>query len=88
MSFAPALSPAGIESLAEDVGIPLPRNLVGRYGRRTDVRRHGHERLFAYAPPERGQGCFADCDQPAAWSDGAYEMPMIRPSLDRRRATV
>jgi cell wall assembly regulator SMI1 len=28
----------------------------GRYGPRTDVRRHGHERLFAYAPPEKRQG--------------------------------
>ena len=25
----------------------------GRYGPRTDVRRHGDERLFAYAPPEK-----------------------------------
>jgi hypothetical protein len=28
----------------------------GRYGPRTDVRRHGHERLFAYAPPEKTPG--------------------------------
>jgi SMI1/KNR4 family protein SUKH-1 len=28
----------------------------GRYGRQTDVRRHGHERLFACAPPERTPG--------------------------------
>jgi SMI1/KNR4 family protein SUKH-1 len=28
----------------------------GRYGRHTDVRRHGHERLFACAPPERTPG--------------------------------
>jgi hypothetical protein len=28
----------------------------GRYGPRTDVRRHGHERLFAYAPPEKRPG--------------------------------
>jgi hypothetical protein len=30
----------------------------GRYGPRTDVRRHGHERLFAYAPPEKKPGLF------------------------------
>ena len=30
----------------------------GRYGPRTDVRRHGHERLFAYAPPEKRPGLF------------------------------
>jgi cell wall assembly regulator SMI1 len=28
----------------------------GRYGPRTDVRRHGLERLFAYAPPEKRPG--------------------------------
>jgi hypothetical protein len=28
----------------------------GRYGPRTDVRRHGDERLFAYAPPEKRPG--------------------------------
>jgi hypothetical protein len=28
----------------------------GRYGPRTDVRRHGHERLFAYAPPDKRPG--------------------------------
>jgi hypothetical protein len=28
----------------------------GRYGPRTDVRRDGNERLFAYAPPERRPG--------------------------------
>ena len=28
----------------------------GRYGPRTDVRRHGHERLFAYARPEQKPG--------------------------------
>jgi hypothetical protein len=28
----------------------------GRYGPRTDVRRHGHERLFAYAAPEKRPG--------------------------------
>jgi cell wall assembly regulator SMI1 len=28
----------------------------GRYGPRTEVRRHGHERLFAYAPPEKKPG--------------------------------
>ncbi len=28
----------------------------GRYGPRTDVRRHGHERLFAYAPHEKAPG--------------------------------
>jgi cell wall assembly regulator SMI1 len=28
----------------------------GRYGPRTDVRRDGHERLFAYAPREKGAG--------------------------------
>jgi hypothetical protein len=28
----------------------------GRYGPRTDVRRHGHEWLFAYAPPEKRPG--------------------------------
>jgi hypothetical protein len=28
----------------------------GRYGPRTDVRRHGRERLFAYAPPEKRPG--------------------------------
>ena len=28
----------------------------GRHGPRTDVRRHGYERLFAYAPPERKPG--------------------------------
>jgi len=31
----------------------------GRYGPRTDVRRYGHERLFAYAPPERRPGLLA-----------------------------
>jgi hypothetical protein len=30
----------------------------GRYGPRTEVRRHGHERLFAYAPPEKKPGLF------------------------------
>jgi hypothetical protein len=30
----------------------------GRYGPRTEVRRHGHEPLFAYAPPERRPGIF------------------------------
>jgi cell wall assembly regulator SMI1 len=30
----------------------------GRFGPRTDVRRHGHERLFAYAPPEKKPGLF------------------------------
>jgi hypothetical protein len=28
----------------------------GRYGPRTELRRHGHERLFAYAPPETRPG--------------------------------
>ena len=28
----------------------------GRYGWRTEIRRHGFERLFAYAPPERKPG--------------------------------
>jgi hypothetical protein len=28
----------------------------GRYGPRTEVRRHGHERLFAYARPEKKPG--------------------------------
>jgi hypothetical protein len=28
----------------------------GRYGPRTDVRRHGHERLFAYTAPEKRPG--------------------------------
>jgi hypothetical protein len=28
----------------------------GRYGPRTDVRRHGHEALFAYAPPAKRPG--------------------------------
>ncbi len=28
----------------------------GRYGPRTDVRRHRYERLFAYAPPKKGPG--------------------------------
>jgi hypothetical protein len=28
----------------------------GRYGPRTDVRRDGYERLFAYAPPEKNAG--------------------------------
>jgi hypothetical protein len=28
----------------------------GRYGPRTEVRRHGDERLFAYAPPEKRPG--------------------------------
>lgn len=28
----------------------------GRYGPRTEIRRHGHERLFAYAPPEKRRG--------------------------------
>jgi hypothetical protein len=28
----------------------------GRYGPRTEVRRHGFQRLFAYAPPERKPG--------------------------------
>jgi hypothetical protein len=28
----------------------------GRYGPRTEVRRHGYERLFAYAQPERKPG--------------------------------
>jgi hypothetical protein len=28
----------------------------GRYGPLTEVRRHGHERLFAYAPPEKRPG--------------------------------
>jgi cell wall assembly regulator SMI1 len=28
----------------------------GRYGPRTEVRRHGHERLFAYARPEKRPG--------------------------------
>jgi hypothetical protein len=28
----------------------------GRYGPRTEVRRNGHERLFAYAPPEKRPG--------------------------------
>jgi len=31
----------------------------GRYGPRTDVRRHGHEALFAYAPPAKGPGLLA-----------------------------
>jgi cell wall assembly regulator SMI1 len=31
----------------------------GRYGPRTDVRRHGHGRLFAYAPPEKRPGLLA-----------------------------
>ena len=31
----------------------------GRYGPRMEVRRHGHERLFAYAPPEKRPGLFA-----------------------------
>ena len=31
----------------------------GRFGPRTEVRRHGHERLFALAPPERKPGRFA-----------------------------
>jgi hypothetical protein len=30
----------------------------GRYGPRTEVRRHGHEPLFAYAPPEKRPGIF------------------------------
>jgi hypothetical protein len=30
----------------------------GRYGPRTDVRRHGYERLFAYARPEKKPGLF------------------------------
>jgi SMI1/KNR4 family protein SUKH-1 len=28
----------------------------GRHGPRTELRRHGHERLFAYAPPEKRPG--------------------------------
>lgn len=28
----------------------------GRHGPRTQVRRHGHELLFAYAPPEKQAG--------------------------------
>jgi hypothetical protein len=28
----------------------------GRHGPKTEVRRHGYERLFAYAPPERKPG--------------------------------
>jgi hypothetical protein len=28
----------------------------GRYGPRTEVRRHGFQRLFAYAPPDRKPG--------------------------------
>jgi cell wall assembly regulator SMI1 len=30
----------------------------GRHGPRTEVRRHGYERLFAYAPPEKKPGLF------------------------------
>ena len=30
----------------------------GRHGPRTDVRRYGHEPLFAYAPPEKRPGIF------------------------------
>jgi hypothetical protein len=30
----------------------------GRHGPRTDVRRFGHEPLFAYAPPEKRPGIF------------------------------
>ena len=28
----------------------------GRHGPRTELRRHGYERLFAYAPPEEKPG--------------------------------
>lgn len=28
----------------------------GRFGPRTELRRHGYERLFAYAPPEKKPG--------------------------------
>jgi hypothetical protein len=28
----------------------------GRHGPRTQIRRHGYERLFAYAPPEKKPG--------------------------------
>jgi hypothetical protein len=50
--LAPALAPADIESSA-------PLGVVfswGRSGPRAGVRRHGHERLFAYAPPEKTPG--------------------------------
>jgi cell wall assembly regulator SMI1 len=30
----------------------------GRHGPRTEIRRHGYERLFAYAPPEKKPGLF------------------------------
>jgi hypothetical protein len=35
----------------------------GRHGPRTEVRRHGHERLFAYAPPEKRPGIFRRRDR-------------------------
>jgi hypothetical protein len=75
--LAPALPPDDIEQLADEVGVPLSRELRallertagidgsspvgmgfswGRYGLRTDVRRQGHERLFAYAPLEKQPG--------------------------------
>jgi cell wall assembly regulator SMI1 len=39
----------------------------GRYGPRTEVRRHGYERLFAYARPERQPGLLRRLsDKPAA----------------------
>jgi hypothetical protein len=28
----------------------------GRFGPRTELRRHGYERLFAHAPPEKKPG--------------------------------
>ena len=35
---------------------PVGMGFMGRYGPRTEVRRHGDERLFAYAPPEKLPG--------------------------------
>ena len=54
-SFAAALDDrfTFVDLRAPEIGMGFS---WGRHGPRTEVRRHGYERIFAYAPPERKPG--------------------------------
>jgi hypothetical protein len=56
-TFAASLDEAWefIDLRAPEIGMGFS---WGRYGARTEIRRDGYTRLFAYAPPEKKPGLF------------------------------
>ncbi len=51
----------------------------GRFGPRTVIRRHGHERLFAYARPERSPACSAACSASAPSGNPRHHPGGLKP---------